>query len=474
MDVAKIDLLPERGVVRRDLLSEVDLVIEVSTELTENRTRTAGSMNLCLVIDRSSSMSGTKLSTAKQSCVDIFRRLDTNDQLTVVTFDHEVSVIVNPETRRDQVESKLRAIQPGGSTNLSLGWYQGLLELQTHMNDSNYSRLFLLSDGQANQGETKRSVFANTATRARDAGITASTIGIGDDFQEDLLEAIAAFSGGRFWSISDSDIEDILEEEFKGALSVVYDRPRIALDLPLGVRVSRDLNELKRTARGYRLRPLQGEDTFNFAVRLEVDPEQLSGDRFTITATLLEGEREVVTTGRELLLGTDGEVATSPVHPLVQSVVQQFETSRTDERVLAELDAGNIAELKQMLTAEIAKLRSAEARVRDMSGVRADVEVRHLLHSTSRKELAWTIMELIEPYKSSPGVSLFVAKLRKSMRHEGHRMAMRRHKVSPWDTDTPIILEAIELAETLMNENPDDAARLHDCREKLRGYLEDS
>ncbi|WP_305039530.1 VWA domain-containing protein, partial [Frankia sp. Cj3] len=88
-------------------------------------------------------------------------------------------------------------MRAGGMTDLSLGWYQGLLELQTHMAPEHRNRIFLLSDGAANRGETKKSSLAATAIRARDVGITTSTIGIGDDFQEDLLEAIASASGAK-------------------------------------------------------------------------------------------------------------------------------------------------------------------------------------------------------------------------------------------------------------------------------------
>ena len=315
MDAVKIALLPERPVVRNDAISEMDLVVEISSRLAEEQTQPQGPMNLCLVIDRSGSMAGPKLDTAKKSCTDIFRRLGPGDLLTVVTFDDDVAVIINPQTPKMDVEAKINAIRPGGTTNLSLGWYQGLLELQTHMSESHYNRLFLLSDGQANAGETKRSVFSDTATRARDVGITASTIGIGDDFQEDLLEAVASSSGGRFWNISESDIEDIIEEEFEGARTVILDRPRVSLSLPPGVRVSKELNRLRKVSQRYRIRPLQGEDIFNFAIRLEIDPDQSVGDQLTISGTLFDGERDIAAAELTLALGARQQVAASPCSP---------------------------------------------------------------------------------------------------------------------------------------------------------------
>jgi len=476
VDAIKIALLPERPVVRNDAISEMDLVVEISSRPGEEQTQPQGSMNLCLVIDRSGSMGGTKLDTAKKSCIDIFRRLGPGDLLTVVTFDNDVAVIINPQTPKGEVEARINAIVSGSSTNLSLGWYQGLLELQTHMTESHYNRLFLLSDGQANAGETKRSVFSDTATRARDVGITASTIGIGSDFQEDLLEAIASSSGGRFWNISESDIEDIIEEEFEGARTVIIDRPRVSISLPSGVRVSKELNRLRKVSQRYRIRPLQGEDIFNFAIRLEIDPDQATGDQLTIGGTLFDGERTITSAELNLVLGTRQEVAASAVHPFVRSVVQQYETTESGETMLEDLDAGNITEMRQMLTAEIAKLREVESQlgpVGSMGPSRVAAEIAHLIHNLGNKEVTTLILDLVEPHKGDDGVIAFLrVNLRKGMRHEAHRFDERHLGVTPWDNEAPLVLEAIALADQLIAKYPGDATRLHEIREKLREYLE--
>ncbi|MEO3808994.1 VWA domain-containing protein [Sphaerisporangium sp. B11E5] len=486
MDATTLSLLPERPVVRDDAISEVDLVVEVSCQSAETREEPAGPMNLCLVIDRSGSMSGDKLDTAKASCANIFRRLGANDQLTVVTFDDVAEVIVNPQTPRDQVTQRISAIFARGMTNLSLGWYQGLLELQTHVGTTHYSRLFLLSDGQANRGESKRAVFADTAAKARDVGITASTIGIGADYQEDLLEAIASASGGRFWNISEADIEDIIEEEFKGALTVLLDRPRVTLSLPDGVRVSRELNNLQKVGgQRYQLRPLQGNDIFNFALRVEIDPERFPAREFTLTCTLHDGQREICSTTTQLTFGSSDEVAASPVHPLVRSTIEQFEVTTADETMLAEMEAGNITKLRQMLTAEIARMQPLQQTWRNMHDAdeadqwgightRAGWEVMNIRHHYRSKSVLGEIIAMIEPYADEPEVRLYLSMARKNAMREGQRMKSRRLEPLQWDAETPLILEAIALADTLIAKHPDDHVRLEEFRERLREHLENS
>lgn len=479
MDITKLLLIPERPIVRNDRVSEIDLVVEVSTHLSEKEVRSAEAVNLCLVIDRSGSMRGEKLETAKRSSIEIFRRLTPGDLLTVVAFDDDVSVIVNAQTPSDLVEAKISSVAVGGMTNLSLGWYQGLLELQTHMQESHYNRLFLLSDGQANRGETKRAVFAETATQARDVGISASTIGIGSDYQEDLLEAVASSSGGRFWNISDSDIEDIIEEEFRGALTVLYDRPRVALTLPSGVRVTKELNDLRKVGSRYRMRPIQGEDTFNFAVRVEIDPEKVDGTKIAIGCALFDGDRAIVSTEQELTLGSAAELADSPSHPLVRSVVEQFTTIASEERLLEELDSGNLVAMQEMLTAEIARLREAERNLGNMSDLsRGHLEFGHVHQALGNKIVSSSIMylirDLIRDYENEPAVLQLIGILRKDIRREGQRIKMRRHSPTPWDDEAPMIMEALSVVDQLITAHPEDSQKLNTLRERLREHLANS
>ncbi len=143
-DQIELDILTERPIVRKDAASELDVVIEIRSNQSTDKLDRKKALNLCIVIDRSSSMSGGKLETAKKSCVDIFNQLDEKDLFTVVVFDNEAEVVVNPQvTNKAKVIEKINQIQTGGMTNLSLGWYLGLLELQTYMTENHNNRLFL-------------------------------------------------------------------------------------------------------------------------------------------------------------------------------------------------------------------------------------------------------------------------------------------------------------------------------------------
>ncbi|WP_338907508.1 vWA domain-containing protein [Streptomyces nigra] len=482
MDEQAIEILvlPERPAARNDEVTEFDVAIEVRCRTAASTVRAGGPMNLCLVIDRSGSMGAQgKLETAKRSCLDIFERLKDDDLLTVVVFDSSAEVVVNPQTPRDQVEGQLKSIRSGSSTNLSLGWYQGLLELQSHMTDEHYGRLILLSDGLANEGETKKSALEAVAARAREEGITTSTIGVGrdSDFQEDLLESIATASGGRFWYIAESGIDSILEEEFRNALSVVLDRPKVELNLPPGVSVSEELNSLRKVSRRYGLRPLKGDDLFNFAVRLEIDPTQVDSSQLTLSATLYDGTRTVTSGTTDVALAPQGEVVTTPVHALVNSVVEQYRSSRTEEKMLKDMDAGDLSGMKEMLEAEVARMRRADAEVYaqqgDIGSFRAAAEMGNIGQHLSMSEASLLLTELVQRYGSEPEIQLLMASWRKSMYHEAHRKRLRYNSVNRADEDVEIslLVQAIGVTDILIQRLPEQQAELEQTREALREQL---
>ena len=285
-----VNLVPERPALPRGEVTELDMVIEVLARQSGEDARPRPPLHLCLVIDRSGSMEGPKLERAKRSCVAIFERLRDDDLLTVVAFHEAAEIIANACTPTDQVVASIQSLKAGGRTDLSKGWNQGVLELLSYGDERHIRKLILLSDGKANSGETKKTILGRQSKRAADEyGITTATIGIGDEFQEDLLEALAAESGGRFWYAQTARMEEIINAELQESLSVIVDRPLLALDLPSGIEITEAFHRLRRKNSRYRLRPITSGHRFRFAVRLEVNPEHLSAPP-TIRAHLYDAD----------------------------------------------------------------------------------------------------------------------------------------------------------------------------------------
>jgi Mg-chelatase subunit ChlD len=359
MDQVEFHVIADRSVIRNDQPSEVDIAVDLLTAKSVEISKGAFSLNLCFVIDRSGSMAGDKLEQAKRSCLEIYNSLNETDKLTVLAFDDDVLSVVNPQTPKSEVKSRIENIAPGGSTNLSKGWYLGLLELQTYGTPKHINRLILLSDGQATDGEQKISVLEAESASARDnLSITTTTIGIGKDFQEDILAAIATASGGRFWYIGDTKIEDLIKEEFSGALSVLLERPSIQVDIPENVKITKELNSVRKREGRYQVRAIKANDQLGIALRLGIDPSKHPEGDIAISATLFDGAGIVKTTDLLLHIGSVGEYISSIQNYRVAEIVAQFLSAESGEKMMKKMDAGDASGMLEMLKSEAEFLKA--------------------------------------------------------------------------------------------------------------------
>src|SRR5687768_732699 len=198
-------------------------------------------LNLALVIDRSGSMSGSKLDKAKEAAIFCLRNLTSADRAAIISYDDEVRVVspsrvLTPEAK-NQMIADVRAIYSGGSTNLGGGWLTGAQEVANHQHEANYlSRTILLSDGLANVGIIDTGELAHHASELRERSVGTTTMGIGADFSEDLLEKMAIKGGGHFYFIEQAaQIPDFLHRELGEVLSTCARQVSLELDLPEGI-----------------------------------------------------------------------------------------------------------------------------------------------------------------------------------------------------------------------------------------------
>lgn len=210
-------------------------------------------LNLGLVLDRSGSMAGRKLTAAKQAAKFAIEQLLPSDRVSLTVFDHEVQTPIPSTlaTHKPQLLSIIDSITPGGSTALHDGWLQGSLEVSQHLAPAQLNRVILLSDGQANQGETNTDVIASHVGGLSQRGVSTTTMGLGDDYGEDLLLAMANSGDGNFFHIeSPQQLPDFFATELTGLMATV------GRAVSLGIRGQNDcivtelLNQLEQTPAG--------------------------------------------------------------------------------------------------------------------------------------------------------------------------------------------------------------------------------
>ncbi|MBA2373312.1 MAG: VWA domain-containing protein [Chloroflexi bacterium] len=213
-------------------------------------------VNLAFVLDRSGSMSGGKLELARTAVESALARLQPDDRFSVVVYDDVVDVVVDSttasaEARRNAVD-RLRAIDPRGSTNLGDGWLRGCEQVANRLHERGVNRVLLLTDGLANVGMTDPAELARHATELRARGVATSTFGVGNDFDEALLTAMADAGGGHFRYIADArSIEDHMTSEVGETLEVVARDATLEVTAPEGVLIE-SVSPYRVQARGNR------------------------------------------------------------------------------------------------------------------------------------------------------------------------------------------------------------------------------
>ena len=151
--------------------------------------------NLCLVVDRSTSMQGIRLQRVKEAVNTIIDGLEDRDVFSLVTFGDRAQVVIEARSQLDKASAKaqVRAIHSAGGTEILHGLRAGLTEVDRWRSADTASHLILLTDGQT-YGDEEECIAKAQAAGERQ--ITITTIGIGQDWNDQLMDEIARRSGG--------------------------------------------------------------------------------------------------------------------------------------------------------------------------------------------------------------------------------------------------------------------------------------
>ena len=197
-------------------------------------------INLALVIDASSSMEGPWLNAAKDAAIGVIRTLRAQDRISVISFSSDVQVhcdgIMGTESGKQTAISKISQLRSRDMTNLSAGWLMGAESVATVManiHEPMVSRVVVLSDGMANRGILQPSELGEHARELLNRGVVSTSVGIGPNYSNVQLQAIADSGGGTLHHASHpNEIIEIVVAEMRGM------REAAAEALTLGVQAN--------------------------------------------------------------------------------------------------------------------------------------------------------------------------------------------------------------------------------------------
>jgi len=211
-------------------------------------------LDVALVIDKSGSMGGGKLELAKMAARQAVNLLGPTDHVALVAYDTEVELLAGGallnDSHRRRLLSAIDHLHHGSTTNLSGGWLLGCEEVARAERNNTVSRTLLLSDGLANAGITDVGALKTHAGELRARGVATSTFGIGDDFDERLMEGMARSGGGNFYYLQHPEqIAQFLMSELGEALEVVARDAVLTVEVDPGVMIH-SLDDRRTTRHG--------------------------------------------------------------------------------------------------------------------------------------------------------------------------------------------------------------------------------
>lgn len=218
-------------------------------------------MNCCLLIDHSLSMFGAKLDEAKKAAKEALNHLTPGkDSTGLVMFAEKAQVLIPQKVLTDyqSIEDKIEGIKVSSGTSLYKGLETATDQLKKVQEPgknidsarSAVQNIILISDGQPTDNKTNEE-YKQLSKKIREAGITVIALGIGADYNEDLLALITSTTGGSWYHVKDPrEIRNILSNTMQNQKTVLFVKPELYMRLSMGVelqetyRTSPDLNKV--------------------------------------------------------------------------------------------------------------------------------------------------------------------------------------------------------------------------------------
>jgi Ca-activated chloride channel family protein len=328
-------------------------------------------VNVSFVLDRSGSMKGDKMERVRRATAMALDLLDAQDIASVVIFDHRTEVLIPAGQVRDrrELQERVGKIRDAGGTKIAPALEKGLREIEKDRQGA-IRRLVLLTDGQT-ENEQECLLRAEDAGRM---GVPITALGVGKDWNEDLLIEMANRSGGTADYIARPDeITEYFQNTVQRAQSTAIQNATVNLRLVQGV-TPRAVWQVIPLINNMGYQPISDRDVSvplgelessqgrTLLIELMVDPRPVGTYRvgqaevgYDVPVLKLVGEKAKIDV---MLSFTADQSQLGQVNPGVMNIVEKISAFKLQTRALQDIAAGDVAGGTQKLKSAVTRLLS--------------------------------------------------------------------------------------------------------------------
>lgn len=210
-------------------------LLRVGVQAKKLSLRERKNANLVFLVDVSGSMqSADKLELAKRALRVLVDNLKDGDTVSLVTYAGSTRVVLPPTglEKKGEIISALEDLRAGGSTGMASGMELAYELAAKALGPDSLSRVIVLSDGDANIGNTSHDAMLKSIAGKVKEGVTLSTIGFGmGNYKDTLMEQLANKGNGNYFYIDGmNQARRVFQEQLGGTLEVVAKDVKIQVD----------------------------------------------------------------------------------------------------------------------------------------------------------------------------------------------------------------------------------------------------
>lgn len=274
----RVDASLDQGSILQGAGEDRYLVVEVIAPELQGDLRRP--VSLAVVMDVSGSMAARgKMENARMAAAELVDLLRPEDRFSLVTFSDRAKLLApSGPVDAPQLKTLIQGIKPAGGTNLWDGLEMGLSQLRDPAEEA-VKRVVILSDGMANIGVTQPAELVRQAGSLASEGVTVSALGLGLEFNEDLLAAMGDAGGGSYRFVDrPGQLAELFTAELRQMTSIAGRAATVDLKLPPGVEVAEIYGYTgSRDRDGYHvfLGDIHGGETRKIVARVHVPDRDL-------------------------------------------------------------------------------------------------------------------------------------------------------------------------------------------------------